>query len=99
LLRNPISGVVACCARTANGQILAEPATTLMKSRRRMAPQGLRSTPIPADYSRDLQPAKWGLGVRLHGSNPEPLMSALGQKRTFKRLRLMSALPPKADID
>ena len=27
------------------------------------------------------------------------LMSALGQKQTFKRLRLMSALPPKADID
>jgi hypothetical protein len=26
-------------------------------------------------------------------------MSALGQKQTFKRLRLMSALPPKADMD
>ena len=26
-------------------------------------------------------------------------MSALGQKQTFKRLRLMPALPPKADID
>jgi hypothetical protein len=25
-------------------------------------------------------------------------MSALGQKRTLKRLRAMSALPPKADI-
>ena len=25
-------------------------------------------------------------------------MSSLGQKQTFKRLRLMSALPPKADI-
>ena len=25
-------------------------------------------------------------------------MSALGQKQTFKRLRVMSALPPKADI-
>jgi len=28
----------------------------------------------------------------------QPSMSALGQKQTFKRLRLMSALPPKADI-
>ena len=28
----------------------------------------------------------------------EQRMSALGQKQTFKRLRLMSALPPKADI-
>jgi hypothetical protein len=26
------------------------------------------------------------------------LMSALGQKRTFRSVRLMSALPPKADI-
>ena len=25
-------------------------------------------------------------------------MSALGQKQTFKRFRIMSALPPKADI-
>jgi len=28
------------------------------------------------DYSRDLRPEKWGSGVSLHGSNPEPLMSA-----------------------
>jgi hypothetical protein len=34
----------------------------------------------------------------LHGSNPEPLMSALGQERTLKRLHAMSALPPKAGI-
>jgi hypothetical protein len=35
---------------------------------------------------------------RLQGSNPEPFMSALGQKRTSARVRVMSALPPKADI-
>jgi hypothetical protein len=35
------------------------------------------------NYSRDLRPAEWGSGVSLHGSNPEPLMSALGQKRTY----------------
>jgi hypothetical protein len=51
-----------------------------------------------ADYIRDLRPAKWGSGVSLHSSNPEPLMSALGQKQTLRRLLLMSALPPKADI-
>ena len=34
----------------------------------------------------------------MHSINPEPLMSALGQKRTLGHLRLMSALPPKADI-
>ena len=39
-----------------------------------------------------------GLGVSLHGSNPDPLMSALGQKRTFPNVQPMSALPPKADV-
>jgi hypothetical protein len=39
-----------------------------------------------------------GLGVSLHGSNPKPLMSALGQKRTSDWRPPMSALPPKADI-
>jgi len=45
-----------------------------------------------------LRLAKWGSGVGLHGSNPEPLMSALGQKQTLRRILVMSALPPKADI-
>jgi hypothetical protein len=39
-----------------------------------------------------------GLGGQLHGSNLEPLMSALGQKQTSTHVRIMSALPPKADI-
>ena len=34
------------------------------------------------DYTRDLRPAKWGSESSLHGSNHEPLMSALGQKQT-----------------
>ena len=50
------------------------------------------------DYSRDLRRAKWGSGVKLHGSNLEPPMSALGQKQTFGLFIAMSALPPKADI-
>jgi hypothetical protein len=37
---------------------------------------------IMADYNRNLRSAKRVSGVGLHGSNPEPLMSALGQKRT-----------------
>jgi hypothetical protein len=40
-----------------------------------------------------------GFQVKLHGSNPERLMSALGQKRTSDCVRAMSALPPKADIE
>jgi hypothetical protein len=51
-----------------------------------------------ADYNRNLRSAKRVSGVGLHGSNPEPLMSALGQKRTSTRLQPMSAIPPKADI-
>jgi hypothetical protein len=43
-------------------------------------------------------PAKRGSGVILHCSNPEPLMSALGQKQTSNSRPLMSALPPKADM-
>jgi hypothetical protein len=53
---------------------------------------------MPTDYSRDLGLVKWGSGVSLHGSNLEPLMSALGQKQTFGIVQFMSALPPKADI-
>ena len=51
-----------------------------------------------ADYIRDLLPTKRGSGVSLHGSNPEPLMSALGQKQTLQSVKPMSALPPKTDI-
>ena len=51
-----------------------------------------------ADYIRDLPQAKWGQKPNLHCTNPEPLMSALGQKRTLMHLDPMSALPPKADI-
>jgi hypothetical protein len=36
----------------------------------------------PTPIFRELRPAKWGLGLKLHSSNPETLMSALGQKRT-----------------
>jgi hypothetical protein len=45
-----------------------------------------------------------GQGYGLHASamcriqQTEPLMSALGQKQTWQRIPLMSALPPKADI-
>jgi len=34
----------------------------------------------------------------LHSSIPKPLMSALGQKQTLRRVCAMSALPPKADM-
>jgi hypothetical protein len=40
-----------------------------------------------------------GINVLLRSKNPEPPMSALGQKQTSSRSVAMSALPPKADID
>jgi hypothetical protein len=39
-----------------------------------------------------------GFRVSLQRSNPEPLMSALGQKQTLTLVHPMSALPPKSDI-
>jgi len=50
-----------------------------MKSRRRIAfTKAQDHANSASNYSRDLRPAKWGLGVILHGSNPMSLMSALG---------------------
>src|SRR5262249_20754188 len=43
-----------------SGHVMAEPATTLMKSRRRIAAPRVRSTLTLADYIRDLRQAKWG---------------------------------------
>src|SRR5215471_18748861 len=39
-----------------------------------------------------------GFRVLLRSNNSLRLMSALGQKRTFREVETMSALPPKADI-
>jgi hypothetical protein len=50
-----------------------------MKSRRRIAfLKAWDHANCIDDYSRDLRLTKWGSGLGLHGSNPEPLMSALG---------------------
>ena len=43
------------------------------------------------DYSRDSGLAKWGSELKLHSSNPEPLMSAMGQKQTSRQLQLECA--------
>jgi len=52
--------------------------------RRRIAhPKGLGLRRFSkCDYSRELRPVEWASGVSLHSINPEPLTSALGQKRT-----------------
>src|SRR5215472_3303619 len=99
--RTPTTGILFedCCACAASGQAAAEPAIPFMRSRRRTAsPTPPDCIDLRCDYSRNLRPAKWDLGVSLHSSNPEPLMSALGQKQTSQHILLMSALRLKADI-
>jgi hypothetical protein len=43
--------------------------------------------------------SEMGFNIDLRCKNPEPPMSALGQKQTLGCHLLMSALPPKADIE
>jgi hypothetical protein len=102
-ISTPISRVRSiCCARAESGHAMAEQATTLIKSRRRIA---FLKAQDCADYcsqrirlQQGFATSEMGFGVCLHSSNLEPLMSALGQKRTSQSVRPMSALPPKADI-
>src|SRR5215472_570209 len=90
---------VTLCAREARGQTIAEPAIPLMKSRRRIAfPTAGSCADFGCDYSRVLRPVEWGPTVILRGNNAQDRMSALGQKQTSELVRVMSALPPKADI-
>jgi hypothetical protein len=93
--RHPILGIFpTCCARDASGHVMAEPATNLMKSRRRISAPRLRATPLITSGICDERN-----GVqRLRSNNSNRLMSALGQKQTSRDFRAMSALPPKADI-
>jgi len=52
---NPMIGSLVCCARAASGHVTAEPVTTLMKSRRRIAfSKAQDCADLQADYSRDL---------------------------------------------
>jgi hypothetical protein len=39
-----------------------------------------------------------GFSGQFAGSNSKLLISALGHKRTWQQVRVMSALPPKADM-
>src|SRR5690349_24915738 len=94
-----VGSFVSCCACAASGKATAEPLIPIMKSRRRIAFPGAQNCgDLRCNYSRDLRHAKWGSGVSLHGSNPKPPLSALGQKQTSDDVHIMSALPPKADI-
>src|SRR5438477_12661620 len=51
------------------------------------------------DYSRDLRPAEWDSGIRLHSSNPEPLMSALGHSRPSHFVPVLNNVRYASDSD
>src|SRR6516225_2200167 len=74
-----------CCARAASGHTAA-PQTIVMKSRRLIA--------SPEAQTEHRNCSNWRAR---RGRNAA--MSALGQKQTLGRVCVMSALPPKADID
>jgi hypothetical protein len=68
LVMNPINGR-GCCARAASGHPAATLPKSVMKSRR------LKDRPFIGELTIG--------GCLVQHSNPEPLMSALGQKRTW----------------
>ena len=72
------------CARAASGHEAADPATTLMKSRRRIAFTKAGTTPNRTRLQQGFATDGMGSEVKLHSNNLE---------------LPMSALPPKADMD
>src|SRR5262245_31402307 len=81
-LRNPITGIVGCCARATSGQATAPP-SKLTKLRRLICLPGLRT--------------RHRSGSDLHGERPRrcPLWV---KSRHVQVQEAMSALPPKADM-
>jgi hypothetical protein len=54
-----------------------------MKSRRRIAFTKAGTTPNGTRLQQGFAIDEMGFGIKLHSSNSEPLMSALGQKQTL----------------
>jgi hypothetical protein len=62
LRRNPITGFVGCCVRAASGQTVADPAITLMKSRRRIAFTKAGTTPNRTRLQQGFATGEMGFG-------------------------------------
>ena len=103
----PIRGMRAVCwARATSGHAVAEPTIPLMKSRRRIAflkAQDCVDFRVHlVDYSRDLRPAKWGLGSVCTAailSRSCPLWVKSGHQRCRDRCPLypQKRTPPECD--
>src|SRR5262245_24538012 len=80
--RNPTIGSLPVCCADVTGLIAAAPTISVTNSRRLIA--------APETSDRGI------VAVQVRAVKGCP-MSALGQKRTFRKVKTMSALPPKAD--
>src|SRR5205823_4762214 len=79
LLRNPITGIVDCCARAVSGHPAAAPPKSVMNSRRRMRP--------PSDSGRGI--VRLTLGS---GKGKKPLCALLVDKGPTSQLGSFASL-------
>jgi hypothetical protein len=73
-----VGSLSACCERAASGHAMVDAATTLMKSRRRIAFPVLGTTLTTFRLQQGFAASGMGFRDQLHGSNLGPPMSALG---------------------
>jgi hypothetical protein len=90
--KNPMVGSRPVrCARADNGHAAAPRST--MNSRRRIAhPKAQDYADFKVGLQQGFATGETGFRISLHGSNLAPLMSALGQKRTFDSTTLFDQL-------
>ena len=94
--RQQIKDTLLSIARAASGRAVTESTLTLMKSRRRIAFPEAGTTPIRTRLRQEFAIKKWGVGIKLHSSNREARMSALGQDIDDRSGDVR--FTPKADI-
>src|SRR6516225_9055990 len=66
--------------------------------RRRIAHPTAQNADFQSAITAGICGRRNGVWIKLHRTNSDPAMSALGHKRTLECILVMSALPPKADI-
>ena len=91
--RNPTTGIADCCARAASGNAAPNPATTAMKSRRRITQprSGIAfGLSTQAHQNRDLRPAKCDTMVSLRCINFKPHTTEMGRQRLLPRRTIYS---------
>ena len=86
------------CARAASGQAAAEPAITLMKSRRRIAFPKAGTTLIETHYSRDLRSTEWDLGPVCIAATAKRECLLWVKSRQQRRVYQCPLVPLKADF-